>query len=165
MLASHLGRSNGNKMPEKFSLAPVAKALEGLINKPVTFLKDTVGAETEAACADPAEGSVILLENTRFYADEEDRGVDDGEKFNVSAEEIAAFRGSLGKLADIYVSDASRVYCKVCSFQQQFAWRLPQFHVCQCSRTRGWLLLHTVHLLPYVLCGPFTHCGCMHLLV
>ena len=53
-----------------------------------------------------ADGSVILLENTRFYADEEDRGVDDGEKFNVSAEEIAAFRGSLGKLADIYVSDA-----------------------------------------------------------
>jgi len=107
VLASHLGRPNGNKMPEKFSLAPVAKALEGLINKPVTFLKDTVGAETEAACADPAEGSVILLENTRFYAEEEGKGVKpDGEKFKASAEDIAAFRGSLAKLADIYVSDA-----------------------------------------------------------
>ena len=82
------------------------KALEGLTNKPVTFLKDTLGPEVEAACAAPADGSVILLENTRFYADEEDRGVDDGEKFNASAQEIAAFRGSLGKLADIYVSDA-----------------------------------------------------------
>ena len=56
------------------------KALEGLTNKPVTFLKDTVGPETEAACADPAEGSVIFLENTRFYTDEEDKGVKpDGE--------------------------------------------------------------------------------------
>ena len=46
------------------------KALEGLTNKPVTFLKDTVGPATEAACAGPAEGSFIF-ENTRFYADEE----------------------------------------------------------------------------------------------
>ena len=82
------------------------KALEGLTNKLVTFLKDNVGPEIEAACAAPADGSVIFLENTRFYADEGNRGVDDGKKFNVSAEEIAAFRGSLGKLADIYVSDA-----------------------------------------------------------
>ena len=51
VLASHLGRPDGRKMPEKFSLAPVAKALEGLINKPVTFLKDCVGPEVEAACA------------------------------------------------------------------------------------------------------------------
>ena len=107
MLASHLGRSNGNKMPEKFSLAPVAKEGRwGMTNKPVTFLKDTLGPEIEAACAAPADGSVIFLENTRFYADEGDRGVDDGEQFNVSAEKIAAFRGSWGKLADIYVSDA-----------------------------------------------------------
>jgi 3-phosphoglycerate kinase len=80
VLAPHFGRPNGNKMPEEFSLAPVAKALEGLSNKPATFLKDTVGPETEAACADPAEGSVIFLENTRFYTDEEDKGVKpDGE--------------------------------------------------------------------------------------
>ena len=70
--ASRLGSSpNSNKMPEKLSLAPFAKALEGLTNKPVTFLKDTVGPATEAACAGPAEGSFIF-ENTRFYADEED---------------------------------------------------------------------------------------------
>jgi hypothetical protein len=65
VLASHLGRPDGRKMPEKFSLAPVAKALEGLINKPVTFLSDCVGPQVEAACANPAPGSVILLENVR----------------------------------------------------------------------------------------------------
>ena len=48
----------------------------------------------------------LMMEVSSFCADEEDRGVNDGEKFNASAEEIAAFRGSLGKLADIYVSDA-----------------------------------------------------------
>jgi phosphoglycerate kinase len=108
VLASHLGRPNGNKMPEKFSLAPVAKALEGLINKPVTFLPDTVGAETEAACANPEDGSVILLENVRFYAEEEGKGVDaaTGEKVKASAEDVAAFRASLAKLADVYVCDA-----------------------------------------------------------
>ena len=58
------------------------KALEGFTNKPVTFSKDTLGPEVEAACAAPADGSVILLENTRFYAEEEGKGVKpDGEKF------------------------------------------------------------------------------------
>lgn len=42
----------------------------------VTFLKDCVGAEVEAACADPAAGSVILLENLRFHVAEEGKGKD-----------------------------------------------------------------------------------------
>jgi len=41
------------------------------VGKPVTFLKDCVGAEVEAACADPAPGSVILLENLRYHVEEE----------------------------------------------------------------------------------------------
>jgi phosphoglycerate kinase len=107
VLASHLGRPNGNKMPEKFSLAPVAKALEGLINKPVTFLSDCVGPEVEAATADPEDGSVILLENVRFYAEEEGKGVDaEGNKVKATPEAIADFRASLAKTADIYVCDA-----------------------------------------------------------
>ena len=40
------------------------------------FLDDCVGAEVEAACADPAPGSVILLENLRFHLQEEGKGVD-----------------------------------------------------------------------------------------
>lgn len=39
-------------------------------------MEDCVGAEVEAACADPAPGSVILLENLRFHVEEEGKGVD-----------------------------------------------------------------------------------------
>ena len=80
VLMSHLGRPDGNKV-EKYSLAPVAKALQGLVGKPVTFLSDCCGADVEAACADPAPGSIILLENLRFYVEEEGKGVNEaGEK-------------------------------------------------------------------------------------
>jgi len=41
----------------------------------VTFLSDCVGAEVEAACANPAHGSLILLENLRFHVEEEGKGV------------------------------------------------------------------------------------------
>ena len=75
VLMSHLGRPDGNVVP-KFSLAPVAAALEALIKKPVAMMKDCVGAEAEAACADPAPGSIILLENLRFHVEEEGKGVD-----------------------------------------------------------------------------------------
>lgn len=40
------------------------------------FLEDCVGADIEAVCADPAPGSVILLENLRFHVEEEGKGVD-----------------------------------------------------------------------------------------
>ncbi len=43
----------------------------------VTFLPDCVGSEVEAACANPATGSVILLENLRFHPEEEGSGVDE----------------------------------------------------------------------------------------
>ena len=106
VLASHLGRPDGNVV-EKFSLAPVAKELEKQLGKPVTFLKDCVGPEVEAACAAPAAGSVILLENVRFHVEEEGKGVSpSGDKTKASKEEVTAFRASLAKLADIYVSDA-----------------------------------------------------------
>ena len=60
----------------KFTLAPVAEELKKLLGCNVTFLSDCVGAEVEAACADPAPGSVILLENLRFHVEEEGKGVD-----------------------------------------------------------------------------------------
>jgi phosphoglycerate kinase len=70
VLCSHLGRPDGQPKP-KFSLRPVAAELEKLTKKPVTFLKDCVGVEVEAACAAPEEGSIILLENLRFHVEEE----------------------------------------------------------------------------------------------
>ena len=70
----------GTAKPE-FSMAPVAKALEKIAGKPVTLLKDCVGAEVETACADPAPGSIILLENLRYHVEEEGKGLDaDGNK-------------------------------------------------------------------------------------
>lgn len=96
----HLGRPDGRKMPEKFSLAPVAKALEGLLDRPVTFLSDCVGPEVEAACAAPAPGSVILLENVRFYAEEEGKGLDaEGNKVKASPEA----RGFLSRRGSLWI--------------------------------------------------------------
>merc|ERR1719261_1466855 len=103
---SHLGRPNGQKN-EKFSLAPVAKVFEQQLGKPVKFLSDCCGPEVEAACADPEPGTVFLLENLRYYAEEEGKGVDaDGNKVKASPEATAAFRKSLASLADVYVNDA-----------------------------------------------------------
>uniref|UniRef100_A0A667Z0V8 Phosphoglycerate kinase n=1 Tax=Myripristis murdjan TaxID=586833 RepID=A0A667Z0V8_9TELE len=100
VLMSHLGRPDGTPMPDKYSLEPVAAELKTLLGKDVTFLKDCVGPEVEAACANPAAGSVILLENLRFHVAEEGKGKD------AAGNKIDAFRASLSKLGDIYVNDA-----------------------------------------------------------
>jgi len=106
VLASHLGRPDGNVTP-KFSLAPVAKIVEEKLGKPVTFLKDCVGAEVESACASPAQGSIFLLENLRFHVEEEGKGVaPDGSKTKATPEATKEFRASIAKLADVYCNDA-----------------------------------------------------------
>jgi phosphoglycerate kinase len=106
VLCSHLGRPDGNKNP-KYTLAPVAEELKTLLGKDVTFLNDCVGPEVEAACKDPAPGTVILLENLRFYLEEEGKGVDaNGAKVKADPAKVKAFRESLQKLADVYVNDA-----------------------------------------------------------
>merc|ERR1712196_47169 len=103
---SHLGRPDGSKV-DKFSMAPVAKVFEAQLGSPVTFLPDCCGPEVEAACADPAPGSVFLLENLRFHVEEEGKGVDpDGNKIKADKEKVAEFRKSLKALGDIYVNDA-----------------------------------------------------------
>ena len=73
-LMSHLGRPEGRVQP-KFSLAPVATELSNLIGQPVTFIKDCASDEAVTATKAPSTGSVILLENVRFYAEEEGKGV------------------------------------------------------------------------------------------
>lgn len=106
VLMSHLGRPDGLQNT-KLTLKPIAEKLGEIIGKPVTFLTDSVGADIEAACADPAPGSIIVLENMRFYAEEEGKGKkEDGEKFKPSDDDVAAFRSSLAKLGDVYVCDA-----------------------------------------------------------
>ena len=102
VLMSHLGRPDGQRL-EKYSLAPVVDVLKQHLGVPVTFLNDCVGAEVEGVCADPATGSVILLENLRFHLAEEGKGVDaDGKKVKATAAEVEAFRASLSRLGDMY---------------------------------------------------------------
>ncbi|CAG0884880.1 unnamed protein product [Darwinula stevensoni] len=106
VLMSHLGRPDGFKI-EKYTLQPVAKELSKLLGREVTFLHDCQGPEVEKACENPANGSVILLENLRFHVEEEGKGVDpSGSKVKADPQNVKAFRASLRKLGDIYVNDA-----------------------------------------------------------
>merc|ERR1719454_1188641 len=106
VLCSHLGRPNGEKNP-KFSMAPVAKVVEEKLGRPVQLMTDVVGADVEAACADPAPGSVILLENSRYYIEEEGKGKDaEGNKVKADKDKVKEFRASLQKLGDVYINDA-----------------------------------------------------------
>ncbi len=106
VLCSNLSRPDGNKNA-KYTLAPVAAELKTLLNKEVLFMNDCVGAEVEAACKDPPTGSVILLENLRFYVEEEGKGVDaNGGNVKADPAKVKAFRESLQKLGDVYINDA-----------------------------------------------------------
>ncbi|KAH8582550.1 phosphoglycerate kinase 1 [Cryptosporidium sp. chipmunk genotype I] len=106
VLASHLGRPDGQRKME-YSLGVIVPILEELLGKSVIFAKDCVGKETEEICKDPAEGSIILLENLRFHLAEEGKGVNEnGEKVKATPDEIEAFRKSLSMLGDVYVNDA-----------------------------------------------------------
>lgn len=70
VLMSHLGRPNGQRNPS-MSLEPVAQRLSELLDRPVAFVHDCVGDIVTAAAAQAAPGSVLLLENLRFYPEEE----------------------------------------------------------------------------------------------
>jgi len=91
ILASHLGRPRG-KVEPRFSLAPVVKRLQRLLNKEVVFVPDCVGPQAEHVVSKMKDGDVILLENLRFHPEEEKND--------------EAFSKSLASLADFYVNDA-----------------------------------------------------------
>lgn len=91
ILMSHLGRPNG-KVVDKLRLGPVARRLEELLDQPVIYLKDCIGPEVEQTVAALPEGSILLLENLRFYPEEEKND--------------PAFAQKLANLADCYVNDA-----------------------------------------------------------
>jgi phosphoglycerate kinase len=91
VLCSHLGRPKG-KRDEKSTLAPVAARLGELLGRDVPFVHDCVGPEVEAAVAALGDGDLVLLENLRFYAEEEKNDEE--------------FARKLAALADVYVNDA-----------------------------------------------------------
>eukprot|EP00126_Sphaerothecum_destruens_P007350 Sdes_comp19811_c0_seq1m11944 len=106
VLMSHLGRPDGAALAE-FSLAPVATELSSLLKKKVIFLNDCVGPQIEKACEKPEKGSIILLENLRFHAEEEGKGqTPSGEKIKPTEKQINDFRASLTKLGDVFINDA-----------------------------------------------------------
>ena len=91
VLCSHLDRPGG-KVVEELRLAPAAKRLSELLNKPVKALNDCIGPQVEAAVSGLRDGEIVLLENLRFYPQEEAND--------------PQFAQSLSRLADIYVDDA-----------------------------------------------------------
>lgn len=91
ILVSHLGRPKSGP-EDKFRMAPVAKKLSELFGKAVQYVKDSIGPEVEAAVSGLKDGDVLLLENVRFYKEEEKNDPE--------------FAKKLASLADIYVNDA-----------------------------------------------------------
>ena len=93
ILCSHMGKPKGEPKPE-LSLAPVAKSLSEKLGKEVIFAADdnVVGENAKKAVANMKDGDVVLLENTRYRA-EETKNVD-------------AFSAELASLADVFVNDA-----------------------------------------------------------
>lgn len=106
---SHLGRPDGKKT-DKYSLAPVAKELEKLLSKKVTFLNDCVGKEVEEHVQKATGGEIILLENLRFHAEEEGSSKDaEGKKVKADAAAVKEFRRSLTSLGDVFISKFCRM--------------------------------------------------------
>jgi phosphoglycerate kinase len=79
VLASHLGRPKGKPKPE-FSLAPAAERLSELLGKKVRFVSDCIGPEVEKTVNEAKPGDVLLLENLRFYPEEEANNPEFAEK-------------------------------------------------------------------------------------
>lgn len=105
VLMSHLGRPKGVRQ-DQFSLAPIVPAVEDIFGQKVNFLNDCVGTEVEGEVANAKNGDIVLLENLRFYLEEEGKGVVNGEKVKADAANVANFRSQLTRLGDLYVNDA-----------------------------------------------------------
>jgi phosphoglycerate kinase len=116
VLMSHLGRPKGKGYEQEFSLRPVAGRLQELLRRPVQFGPDCIGAETVAMAKVLKPGEPLLVENTRFYKEEEGKVktadiATDEEKKTAKAEmkkKQEEFAKKLAELGDgqIFVNDA-----------------------------------------------------------
>jgi phosphoglycerate kinase len=91
ILAAHLGRPKGQR-ESAMSLRPVAERLADLLGRPVAFVDDCIGEKVEKTAGVLQPGDVLLLENVRYYKEEE--------------ENDPAFAEKLAKVAEVYVNDA-----------------------------------------------------------
>lgn len=91
VVMSHYGRPKGQKNPD-FSMAPIAKEFEALLGKKVKLAKDVIGSEVEKDVKELKSGEVLLLENVRFYKEEEAN--------------VPTFASTLASYGEVYVNDA-----------------------------------------------------------
>src|SRR5256712_9994947 len=91
ILAAHLGRPKG-KREASMSLRPVAVKLADLLGRPVAFVDDCIGEKVEKTVGIMQPGDLLLLENVRYYSEEEAND--------------PVFAEKLGQVADVYVNDA-----------------------------------------------------------
>src|SRR5277367_3064995 len=91
IVCSHFDRPKGKRVPS-MSLAPIATALGEVLGQRVRFAEDCIGLPAQQAAERMARGDVLVLENTRYHAEEEKND--------------PAFAAELAKLADLYVNDA-----------------------------------------------------------
>jgi phosphoglycerate kinase len=110
VLMSHLGRPKKNPDP-KYSIKPIIKHLEELLGRPVQFADDCMKAADKVAALKP--GEVIVLENLRFYAEEEGkpRGIEKGEEgYDEAKKAVKAsqkeFTKTLAGYGEYYINDA-----------------------------------------------------------
>ncbi|WP_374458184.1 phosphoglycerate kinase [Nocardioides sp.] len=114
VVTAHLGRPDGSPDP-KYSLQPVAARLSELLERPVAFATDTVGASAAETVAALGDGEVAVLENVRF---------NDGET-SKDDDVRGAFADQLAQLADAFVSDGFGVVHRKQASVYDVALRLP----------------------------------------
>lgn len=112
IVCSHFDRPKGKRVPE-MSLAPVATALGEVLGQRVRFAEDCIGVAAQQSVDRMALGDVLVLENTRFHAEEEKND--------------PAFAAELAKLADLYVNDAFSAAHRAHASTEAIAHKLPAY--------------------------------------
>lgn len=110
VLMSHLGRPKGSGFEADYSLAPVARHLGKLLDRPVAFVEACIGPRASAAVDALKNGDVLLLENLRFHAAEtlidKTKKNPDKQPTPEQKAEIEGFARGLASMADLYCNDA-----------------------------------------------------------
>lgn len=111
ILLAHFGRPKGPDPKE--SLRPVARAVERVIHRPVSFAEDCIGEKAQAAIAAMKPGDILCLENTRFHKGEEKND--------------PAFVEALAKLGDLWVNDAFSAAHRAHASTEGLGHKLPAY--------------------------------------
>lgn len=131
ILVTHLGRPQGKRV-KKLSVLPVAKRLERLINRPVLLIDDFTRSPNQKTLKTLKPGEIAMLENIRFYPEEERNDLE--------------FAKKLAQIADLYVNDAFGVDHRVHASSVGVAAFLP--------KAAGLLLMHEIEMISHLTKSP-----------